>query len=115
MGSVNLWKSHSQEVVETPSLESFSAKWKNCSIKEDYPTLEEEGLDEQYVFSIFNFYSFGKKKKRKGKLKKGATWWNILEEKKIKSRNHKRANMSKRTNGRENPLKHISFNKYVKI
>lgn len=78
MGSVNLWKSHSQEVVETPSLESFSAKWKNCSIKEDYPTLEEEGLDEQYVFSIFNFYSFGKKKKEKENWKKeqpgGISW-----------------------------------------
>ena len=73
MGSVSLWKSHSQEVVETPSLESFSAQWKNCSIKEDYPTLGEEGFDEQCVFSIFNFYSFGKeRKKRKTKKREQA-------------------------------------------
>lgn len=62
IGSVSLWKSHSQEVVETPSLESLSAKWKNSSLKEDYPTLEEEGLGEQCVFSIFSFYSFGKER-----------------------------------------------------
>lgn len=48
------------EVVETPSLESFSVKWKTCSIKEDYPTLEEEALDEQCVLFIFKFW-----KKRK--------------------------------------------------
>lgn len=64
MGSVSLRNSHSQEVVETPSLESFSAEWKNCSIKEDYSTLEEVGLDEQCVFFIFNFYSFGKERKK---------------------------------------------------
>ena len=60
--SVSLWKSHPQEVVKTPSLESLSAKWKNYALKEDYPTLEEEGLDEQCVFSIFSFYSFGKER-----------------------------------------------------
>lgn len=65
MGSVSLWNSHSQEAVETPSLESFSAKWKNCSIKEDNPILEEEALDEQCVFFIFKFYSFGKKKRNR--------------------------------------------------
>lgn len=65
MGSVSLWNSHSQEVVETPSLESFSAKWKNCSIKEEDSTLKEEGFDEQCVFFIFNFYSFGKERKKR--------------------------------------------------
>lgn len=77
MGSVSLWNSHSQEVVETPSLESFSAEWKNCSIKEDYSTLEEAGLDEQCVFFIFNFCSFGKERRRK--LNKRATWQNNLK------------------------------------
>lgn len=36
MGSVSLWNRHPQDMEETPSLESFSAKWKNCSVKEDY-------------------------------------------------------------------------------
>lgn len=70
MGHVSIQNSDSQEFVETPSLESFSAKWKNCSIKEDYPILEEQGLDEeQCVFFIFNFQSLGKEKKKNRKTK----------------------------------------------
>lgn len=62
--------------MEIPSLESFSAKWRNCSISKNYPTLEEGRLDDdQCVFFISNFYSFGKK--GTGKLNEQATWWTI--------------------------------------